>query len=167
MAALLRGASGWGMIWSEALGARVALRFFAIDDAGRPRSPSAELMDRDGAVGELALQADGDGYLVRWSDRAGASFARKIDARGRPRTDVTASDAVEKNAATPSACTDSAIGPRCATRRGALELPIGAKVAAEQIADDHAAVIAADAAGLSLYLLECAAVPPAAASAKP
>jgi hypothetical protein len=158
------------MIWSEALGSRVALRFFAIDDAGRPRSPSAELVDRDGAVGDVALLADGDGYLVRWRDRAAERehvLSRKIDARGRPRSDVTASDAVAESAAVASACTDSASGPRCATRRGALELPLGAKITAEQIADDHAAVIAADASGLSLYWFECAAAPAVAASARP
>ena len=148
------------MVWAEAVGDRASVRFFAADDEGRPLSPNAEIVDLAARPTGLSILPAGDGFVIGWSEAAGdgtRSFLRKTDARGRARDDVMVAQPVPPLTPVATACSDSPAGLRCATRRGPLELPRGAQVAAEHISDeDGAAVIASGADGLALYLLACA-----------
>ena len=158
LAVLSASVPGWAMVWSEKAGLRESLRFLSTDHLGLARSPSAELVDREGHLEALALRGDGEGYAVAWTETvAGAQhrMERLIDARGRARADVVESTA----AVTPTAPTRCGVSNNkqvCAgTNERSLELPADTRVIAEQ--PSGPAVIVADAEGLQLYLLSCAA----------
>jgi hypothetical protein len=147
---------GWAIVWSEQVGNRGALRFLAVDRAGFPRGPSAEIVDRKETPRPAVVEPDGDGHVVRW-DEGDKCYARHIDARGRPRGDVTSETCSQMGGLTlPPACIPGGGALRCKTHDAELVLPAGAQVLVQEHADDGM-VIASDAAGLHLYALDCAA----------
>jgi len=159
LAVIIPVATGYAMVWSEKAGAKEALRFQTVDRLGIARSPSAELVDREGHIEALALRVDGEGYAVAWSEPVNGAphrMERLIDARGRARADVAESTATVVPEAA-HRCVASGTKQVCAgPNNRTLELPAQARVVAEQL-DDGPAVIAVDAEGLQLFVLSCAA----------
>ncbi len=151
---------GWAIVWNEQVGDKGALRFLAVDNAGLPRSPSAEVVDRAGALLPDVVQAEGQGHLVMWREGT-RSYQRLVDAQGRPRGDVIAiaeGTIGVGGIVVQSACQAGADAVRCKTRRGTdLVLPAGSKILEEELGDAGDLVLATDASGLQLYALDCSA----------
>ncbi len=157
--AVALGASALGtvIVWNEQLGEHGALRFLAVDNIGLPRSPSAEVVDRQGTLVPSAIEADGEGHLVIWSESSDR-YQRRVDGRGRARGDVGKHDGAPPTTEPASgACAATADATRCKATRGELVLPAHAKVLARSLGGAGDLVIASTASGLQLYALECAA----------
>jgi hypothetical protein len=159
-ALLLRTENGFAMTWAESLAQGGALRFFAIDAQGNPRTPSAEIADRADRPTPLALRRQDDGYVVVWEETHGGKTVRKerrIDERGRPRGDVYVSSFAGEPEPDPT-CTATNGGQHCKTARGPdLELPATISVMAARSDADAAAVIGGNDEGLRLFVLACSA----------
>ena len=150
--------TGWVMAWSERAGERSALRFLYVDRLGIPRSPSAEVVDLPARIAAPAVAVDGDGYLVSWSEEGATQrHERRVDQRGRARSDVAPTDKVPAPVAA-SGCTSSASGVRCTTGTGSpLDLPASEHPASESLDKLGLAVIASSEEGLRLWVLDCGA----------
>jgi hypothetical protein len=142
---------GLVIVWAEQA-RRATLRFLATDRRGKPLGPDTELVDRDHAMEPSSFFREPDGWVITWLE-GDALFARRVDARGRPRSDVGPGQG-GLGLAGHSRCANDGRGVRCTTSHGdTLELPASAHLEQELLDED--ALIASDAEGLKLYVQAC------------
>ena len=148
--------TGYAVAWSERAGDREALRFLAVDRDGAPRSPSAEVVDRQRPLSAPSIHAEADGYSVAWREDDGAQFSRKLDPKGRARADVAAASA-DPVAAGVSRCALVTNALRCTAPDGhVMDLAAGEHVVTETSVDGRLALVSSGPDGLRLWLLDCA-----------
>ena len=125
------------------------MRLLVVDSGGVPRSPSAEVADRGGALSGPAVVRAEQGYVVSWGEGE-SRFERIVDGRGRPLGDVTASSTAQP-APSVDGCTR---GTKlvCATPRGPLEIPPDEQALSRA---ESGATVSLGASGLRLWLLDC------------